>query len=518
MIRSSGVAGTSLSLILFVFSAVAADAPPRDTGQAQRNSEAQGEQGDPQAPPPVSPRPGSGGGPPPPYTPVRWNEDYGYLRDPARRTDPFDPLKYIPLGDDPTFYLSLGGQARYRYELFNNNNFGAGPQDDTGYHLTRLLLHADLHAGEHLRGFLQLKSAMEDGRAGGPRPTDADEFDIQQGFVDLKLPAMFLGDDASALTLRGGRQEMIYGAQRLIGPLDWANVRRTFDGGKAIIAFSKEHSLDLFWVRPVIFEREEFNVADGETDFAGLYDTLSLPKVFSGGNSKLELYGLYLNRREGSAFPTEGSQEEERYTLGTRFSATPKPFDVDVELDYQFGNYGGGDISAWAAAFEGGYTLADVPLTPRPFLGFDLASGDDDAGDGDLQTFNQLFPTGHPHLGYIDAIGRQNIMDLRGGLELTMLQDKPYVKKATLRTEYHQFWRESDADAVYNAGGAVLRPPGASDARSIGGEIDFLLNWQIDRHLSAYFGYSHFFAGEFIEETGPSGDIDFFYAAFQFTF
>ena len=57
--------------------------------------------------------------------------------------------------------------------------------------------------------------------------------------------------------------------------------------------------------------------------------------------------------------------------------------------------------------------------------------------------------------------------------------------------------------------------PGASQ---IGSELDLLLNWQIDRHAAAYFGYSHFFAGDFIEQTGPSDDIDFLYAAFTYTF
>ena len=77
--------------------------------------------------PAVSPTPGTGAGPQAPqYTPVRWNEDYLYLRDPARRTDLFDPIKYIPLNEEGDWYLSLGGQARYRYEWFENANFGAG--------------------------------------------------------------------------------------------------------------------------------------------------------------------------------------------------------------------------------------------------------------------------------------------------------------------------------------------------------------------------------------------------------
>ena len=52
----------------------------------------------------------------------------------------------------------------------------------------------------------------------------------------------------------------------------------------------------------------------------------------------------------------------------------------------------------------------------------------------------------------------------------------------------------------------------------IGSELDLLLKWQIDRHLSTYVGYSHFFSGDFINNTGPHADVDFFYASASFTF
>jgi hypothetical protein len=426
-------------------------------------------------------------------------------------------LKYIPLGDDPQTYLSFGGSARYRYELFNNNNFGAGPQDDTGYHLTRLLAHADLHLGPMLRGFVQLKSSMEDGRVGGPRPIDADEFDVQQAFVDLKLP-LPAGRDNPSVTLRGGRQDLLFGAQRLVGPLDWSNTRRTFEGGRGILQLSRADTLDLFWVRPVIFEKEEPNVGDEKTSFAGVYNTLSLPALFGAdAGVKLEAYGFILNRSDAS-FAAEGTADEDRYTVGARLSGAPKPFDFDLEAAYQFGKFGGGDISAWMVATEVGYALADAPLAPRLFLGFDAASGDHDPGDGDLGTFNQLFPTVHAFFGYIDVIGRQNIVDLHPGLEVQFLKDARYAKKLSLRAEHHLFWRESTSDAVYNAPGAVLRAGGGSGESYIGAETDLLLNWQIDRHWSAYVGYSHFFPGDFIRATGPAGDIDFVYAALQFTF
>ena len=53
-------------------------------------------------------------------------------------------------------------------------------------------------------------------------------------------------------------------------------------------------------------------------------------------------------------------------------------------------------------------------------------------------------------------------------------------------------------------------------------EFDALLSVQFDRHWSGYIGYSHFFAGDFVNEagsgTGADNDIDFVYASLSFTF
>jgi hypothetical protein len=367
---------------------------------------------------------------------------------------------------------------------------------------------------------------MEDGRDGGPRPVDADEADIQQLFADARFG---LGGKDS-VTLRFGRQDLLYGAQRLISPLDWVNTRRTFEGGKGSLVLGNQ-TIDLFWVRPVDINKEQLNDGDGQTSFAGVYDSISLPEFLKGGGTKLDIYGLALNRTNArfaaNAAATTAARDEDRYTAGVRLASNPKPFDFDVEADYQFGSFGAQDISAWSIALEGGYTLANCPTTPRLYVGFDAASGNDNGDKGTFGTFNQLFPLGHAYFGYIDVIGRQNIIDLHPGVEITPIQNARFAKKVTLRTDYHLFWRENENDAVYTvsagagsspASAGVLRAASGSTEKYIGSELDLLLNWQVDRHLLLYGGYSHFFAGDFIQETGPSRDIDFAYMAVVFTF
>src|SRR5205085_1528156 len=104
----------------------------------------------------------SGVSAPPAYKQLRYDEDYRYLRDPSRSTEPTDFLKYIPFAKDGEWYLTLGGEIRERYEYFRNVNWGGGPQDSRGYLLERYMLHADAHFGEHLRVFTQLKSGLEE--------------------------------------------------------------------------------------------------------------------------------------------------------------------------------------------------------------------------------------------------------------------------------------------------------------------------------------------------------------------
>ncbi len=433
------------------------------------------------------------------YSLDRSSEDYTYLKDPANRTDFFDPIKYMPISDNPDWYLSLGGQVRDRFDYFNNSQFGAGPRDD-GFDLLRMLVDADLHLGANLRFFLQMDSSLEFGRAGGPRPGDADAIDFQQAFADITLPI----DTSSSAVVRLGRQELIYGAQRLISPNDWRNVRQSFDGGKVAFHFPND-SLDIFLARPVIVNENHLNSSDDSTTLAGAYNVTALPQILPGAHSKLDLYLLSLDKTISST----NTADSDTYTLGTRFHTNPAPWDFDVEPDYQFGKYSGTGISAYAIAAEGGYTFENITTTPRAALGIDFASG----SANPAHRFNQLFPPQYMYLGHMYLFGRENLIDLHPGLTFTLTRD------VILTAEQHFFWRQNTNDAVYNLSGAVVRPSGTSGKAFIGDEFDLAINWQIQRHISTYAGYSHFFAGPFIKASPTANeDEDFAYAAVTFTF
>src|SRR5262245_9414111 len=66
---------------------------------------------------------------PPEFETLRYDEDYSCLADPNARRGWLDAIKYIPIPLGSSSYLSLGGEARLRYDYKHNSTWGQDPQD-----------------------------------------------------------------------------------------------------------------------------------------------------------------------------------------------------------------------------------------------------------------------------------------------------------------------------------------------------------------------------------------------------
>ena len=284
---------------------------------------------------------------PPPYQQQRYDEDWSYLSDPDKRTDSLDRLKYIPLNDRGS-YVSLGGEARWRYEYFSEFGFGAGPQDSNGYWLQRYLLHADWHLGKRVRVFTQLQSGIEHGRNGGPRLTDDDRLEIHQAFADLKF-----GDDNNSVVLRLGRHEMDLGAGRLISSGEGLNVKRSFDGARLIWKTRKwttNAQVDkLTSVRLGLFN----DPPNPALTYWGIGTTRARPKRRAGES----VFYIGLDRKRGVF--DQGAGREIRHTFGFRsFGQFPR-FDYNLDAFLQLGKFhalaAASNIRGWAFSSDLGY-------------------------------------------------------------------------------------------------------------------------------------------------------------------
>jgi hypothetical protein len=441
----------------------------------------------------------------PRFSETRYDDDFSYLRDPACRTDFWDPLKYIPLGDQEDWYLSLGGEIRERYERFHNPLWGQQPQSPGGYALQRYLLFGDLHLGENLRIFAELMSVWENARIGGPRPQiDQDQLDFSQFFVDRTLHP-FGTDDP--VTLRVGRQWLIYGSQRLISDRYGPNIPLPFDGVRVILN-AAPWRVDAFVTKPVETNPGVFDDQTHlPTTFWGIYAVRPL-SFMDGAN--IDLY--YLGIHNKSATYAQETGTETRHTLGSRLWGSRGAWDSNSEVIGQTGTFSHGYVLAWGAATDTGYSLEPVSFRPRIGLRAGIASGDQDKKGPNLQTFNPLFPTGF-YFNQAILNGPLNVISVHPNLTLHM------GESIALNGEWGWFWRQSSNDGIYGLGGNLLRPVGMTSDTYIGSQAQVTFDWQLDSHSHFQINYLHFFVGGYLKDTSPVGkDVDFITTSIAYRF
>ena len=428
---------------------------------------------------------------------MRYDENYKYLSDSVKNF--YNGLKFIPLSSDNNTYLSFGGEIRYEYAGKIDEDWISGE----GYNQTflqRYVLYADLHIGNRFRVFSQLNSALQNGNKYEPAPVDVDQLDVQNLFLEYKA----FENKFNSLIIRLGRQELDYGSGRLISVREGTNARTYFTGAK--IRYSSHRlSVDGFvmmedQVNPGVFD----NKSSHQANLWGVYSNLILP----GGNFDFYYLGI---RRDQAAFE-EGIAREIRHTVSTRYWKYGNGFIYNLEAAYQVGKFGAGNINAWTAAFDLGYRFGDVKYKPSINIRNDYISGDKKAGDGQLQTFNPLYPKGG-YFGFNPLIGPSNLIDLHpyGNAALT--------DKLSVQIDMVFNWRYSLADGLYHPSGGFNIPGSASGKRYIGTTYLASADYQFDKFLSLSVGAQYFDIGDFIPDVvSPPANSIFFNTQFTFKF
>lgn len=430
--------------------------------------------------------------------------DFRYLDTPGHEKDFFDPIKRIRFAED--WLLSFGGSFWYRYTHETDSRLNAGDVNND-FHLLRTRFHADLWYRDRVRLFAELLDARAFSSELPPLGTDRNHADILNMFTDIKLASVNNGP----VYARVGRQELMYGSQRLISTLDWVNTRRTFQGVKFFWR-NPQWDLDAFWVRPMITEKGNLDNWDTQQNFFGLWAT-NKPKP----GHAIDLYFLSLinDRNISAANLLTGNilgANADTHTIGSRLVGNFDNILYEIEGMYQFGRRSGLDVSAFAAATGIGYRFP-LPMNPQGWIRYDFASGDSRHTDGRSNTFNQLFPFGHYYMGFLDRVGRQNIHDFNA--QFTM-HPMPWI---TFITQYHRFYLANNRDFLYNAAGlATLRDVTGQSGSHVGDELDFRLNLHVSRHQDVLLGYSKLWSGTFLERQRPGTDPDLFYIQYNIRF
>jgi len=428
-----------------------------------------------------------------------YDADFRYLDDSKNTYFMWsDFLKRRRVGDDWLF--STGGEFRDRYM---NEIDSRLTTKVNRYEQLRTLAYGSLYYGDDFGVFVQYLDAQQFGSTLPPLRIDRDRSDLVDLFVDLKL---FEWRDRGVY-VRGGRQEISLGSQRLVSNLDWANTLRTFQGVRTFRQGEK-WDLNAFWLQPIIPNPTYFDSPDYRQNFSGVWATYrSKPGRF------WDLYALNLNNSNrifsGQAGVLGG---ENSTTLGTRIVGdVDNTWLYDAEGMLQVGRHSNQQLQAGASTTGIGYNFKNVETTPQVWLYYDFASGDAQPGQGSkFGTFNQLFPFGHYYLGYLDLVARQNIQDLN-------VQFVAYPTNwIYLLLQYHNFHLAQARSPLFGAGGGLERvdPTGAAGT-NVGNELDLLVNFHLTAHQDILIGYSKLFAGSYIAKTGPNVSPELFYLQHQ---
>tara|TARA_R110002020_G_scaffold81120_2_gene201814 strand:- start:7262 stop:8626 length:1365 start_codon:yes stop_codon:yes gene_type:complete len=372
--------------------------------------------------------------------------------------------------------LTLGGSWRGQTESFINEQFSTNGLQDNIWLLHRLLFHAHLTLGDSFETFAELGSSWANGK-NNVSPVDKDALYVNQLFVSYKI--------ASHWAVEVGRRNLRLGSGRLVDIREGPNVRRSFD--MAGLGYrTKAFEAQSFFAIPVTPRLGAFDNGHGTFDetFSGMYTTAHFSQ-----STHLDAYVLY-QKEDGAAYQS-GMENEQRVSLGLRHFGTYKGLTYNNEAVYQLGLFGNQDILAWTLSLQ---IEGQVTVLGKEFvLGIktEAISGDRNGSDGQLNTFDALYPRG-AYFGRVARFGPSNLIDVH-----------PYVNtrfnNVSLEMDYAAFWRYSLEDGVYGAA-MTLDYPSLNNRRSIAGQMGVIAGYRFNHAIGVELEGNVIFPGPFLQE------------------
>ena len=448
-------------------------------------------------------------------------EDWSALRDPALRDDLFDPLKFIPINDAKSIYLTFGADERLKNWFENRPFLGTQKPDDSGRMTLRGLYGADLHLGPHLRIFGELVNGDAGGwNAYGYNGTYRTKLDLLQMFGELTAPI------AGATTgLKIGRQQFLDAPSYVLFARETPDVPLSWDGARGYV-FWPPVRLDLFdFVQtnnnPIGFFRDTENY---KARLFGAYESWAPPDFgFLGRPGHVFLDFFYFGYEysgTGAAIPTSSgtaSGSTLRHNFGTRFWGKAGPVEFSLGGLYQGGEFRYSNstatrsVDAYSVNTVVGYRFTGLYTHPLLALQSDVYSGGNyNSKTGSTGTYMAPY---NPSTNYLDTttyLAPSNLIDTG-----PLLEAAP-SRSTLLRLKVPVFWRDSTDDAVYGSS-RIYSFRSRYSGGYVGTTPQATLAWRITRHLSWTNDVARFFASHDLQKAGAS-DGTYYLSTFDFRF
>ncbi len=289
------------------------------------------------------------------------------------------------------------------------------------------------------------------------------------------------------LSLKLGRQEIVYDDHRIFGSVGWAQQARSHDAFIFKYLADDNNRIDVGFALN----------ADAQDNVDNLYSNVAGYKAFQyvwyhGNFNNLGLSFLLLNTGVEYLDTNTNQQIDYFQTIGSRFTYKKDKLFANAAVYFQTGKYTNTDVNAMYYAANLGYKLSDEF---KIGLGYEYLSGKDmDDTTAEINTFAPLFGTNHKFNGWMDYfyVGFGNPTGLQD-INATFAYSK---NRFSAKLIPHLF---SAAANVYN--GTSLM-----DA-NLGTEIDLNLGYKIAKDIKLNAGYSMMMATDTMEII-KSGDKD----------
>lgn len=340
--------------------------------------------------------------------------------------------------------LVLSGSFWTRYELRENYNTLLAPpringinEVDAFFYRARLgLATAPLDVGKGRT----VSVLFEPQSSGVWGPSGA----LSDAAVGMHQGKLRIAQDQFWLDL--GRFEMVYGEHLVIGNVGWHQTGRSFDGARAHFGLGSGAWLDAFTTMiaegSVLDPPEVDPVFAGDRYFTGVYAGFG-PML----DPKTELDGYLLAHIVPKT--TSGGSTTTEVTLGSRFKKTVEAVVLRIEAGVQLGERVP-DVSVFAFQIDGDAAVKASDQLTVAAGGF-FASGDEDPTDDKDNAWNQLYPTAHKFLGFMDIMGgRSNVL---GGVAKVRFAQSADLK---LAADAQLFMRPQTPDGVDGYAGTEI--------------------------------------------------------------
>jgi hypothetical protein len=268
--------------------------------------------------------------------------------------------------------------------------------------------------------------------------------------------------------LRYGREELLFGFQRLIAVREGPNVRRDFDGLQLNETIGST-SIDVLSVRPTVDSAYALDDATNRKQhLGGAYVTTKV-----AGPLSADFYALDFVNSQAKFRGVTGVEKIE--TMGVRLFGKANGFDWNLEAADQFGTFGANRVQAHLLAGLVGYTFTETLFTPRLGVSANDASGDN-SKSGTIGTFNPLFPR-LPYFAETPLLVPANVRDIR-----PVFSVHP-VEKVEAILGYDMLWKASTSDYLYGSAMSQFLNSNKGTGVRIGTELSLDVRWQVNPFL-----------------------------------